>query len=71
MKKAIIKIMPDNPECQVDCQTNGVSNLDIVECLNVLVKHFSQVIVEEAKELGCESLDDFDGYIKFLRKNKL
>lgn len=55
----------------MEVETNGVSNLDMVESLNVLVKHFTQAIVKEAKEIGCADKEDFDGYIEFLRKNKL
>lgn len=71
MNTAIIKITPENKDCSLDCQTNGVGNLDMIEHLNVLVKHFAQAIVKEAKELGCSEGKDFDGYIEFLRKNKL
>lgn len=71
MNTAIIKITPELPSHAVDVQTNGVSNLDILEHLNVLVKHFAQAIVNEAKEIGCSEKEDFDGYIEFLRKNKL
>jgi hypothetical protein len=71
MKTAIIKISPENADQQMDVQTNGVGNLEMLESLNVLVKHFAQAIVKEAQEIGCDELDDFEGYIQFLRKNKL
>lgn len=71
MKTAIIKISPGNRDRQAEVETNGVSNLDILEHLNVLAKHFAQAIVKEAQEIGCTELNDFEGYIEFLRKNKL
>lgn len=71
MKIAVIKINPEDPKHALDIQTNGVSNLDMLEFLNIGVKHFAQEIVKEAQELGCSSDADFDGYIKFLRNNKL
>lgn len=71
MKTAIIKISPEDVNNSMDVQTNGVSNLDMLESLNVLVKHFAQAIVKEAQEIGCDEHDDFEGYIEFLRKNKL
>lgn len=70
-KVAVIKIDPENLSHAVDVQTNGVSNLDMLEFLNTLTKHFAQEIIKEAQELGCSSEEDFDGYIKFLRNNKL
>lgn len=71
MKTAIIKITPEDRNHTADVQTNGVSNLDMLEHLNVLVKHFAKAIIKEAKEIGCSEKDDFEGYIEFLRKNKL
>ncbi len=72
MKKiAVIKINPENVNNAMDIQTNGVSNLDMLEFLNMASKHFAQEIIKEAKELGCSSDVDFDGYIEFLRANKL
>lgn len=68
---AVIKINPANEKHAMDIQTNGVSNLDMLEFLNMATKHFAQEIVKEAQELGCSSDKDFDGYIKFLRANKL
>lgn len=70
-KIAVIKINPEDVKHAIDCQTNGVSNLDMLEFLNMLTKHFAQEIIKEATELGCSSDTDFDGYIKFLRANKL
>lgn len=71
MNTAIIKITPENKECSANIETNGVSNLDMLEHLNILVKHFAQAIVKEAQEIGCSDKEDFDGYIEFLRENKL
>jgi hypothetical protein len=71
MNVAIIKISPENAKNQVDVQTNGVNSLDMLEHLNVLVKHFARAIIQEAKEIGCSDTEDFNGYIEFLRKNKL
>jgi CMP-2-keto-3-deoxyoctulosonic acid synthetase len=71
MNTAIIKITPENSKCPIDAQTNGVSNLDMIEHLQVLSKHFAQEIIRESKELGCDTDEDLDGYIKFLRANKL
>lgn len=71
MRIAVIQISPENPISQIDVQTNGVSNLDMLEFLNTLVKHFAKSIVEEAKQIGCSDKKDFDGYVEFLRKNKL
>lgn len=68
---AVIKINPSDPDNAMDIQTNGVSDLDMVEFLGVAQKHFCQKIVKEAQELGCSLDSDFDGYIEFLRKNKL
>ena len=58
MKTAIIKISPENKNHQVDVQTNGVTDLDMLEHLNILVKHFAQKIVTEAKEMGCEDHEE-------------
>jgi hypothetical protein len=71
MNIAVIKISPENVNQQMEVQTNGVGNLEILESLNVLVKYFAKAIVKEAQEIGCAELDDFEGYIQFLRKNKL
>lgn len=45
-KIAVIKINPENANQAMDIQTNGVSDLDMLEFLNMAVKHFAQQIVK-------------------------
>lgn len=71
MNTAVIKITPEDRDNCMDVKTNGVSNLDMLEHLQVLSKIFAQKIIDEAKEIGCSDDIDFDGYVEFLRKNRL
>jgi len=71
MKVAVIRISPESKTTKMDVKSNGVSNLDMLEFLNVLVEHFAKAIIKEARDLGCKNDEDFEGYVEFLRKNKL
>lgn len=70
-KIAIIKINPESKSAAMDIQTNGVSNLDMLEFMQMASQLFAEEIIKEDKELGRSSDVDFDRYIKFLRTNKL
>lgn len=70
----IIKLMPDNNIQQMDVKTGGVTNLEIVDRLSALSKHFATaVIADYVKITGDKKADPdkLDEYMNFLRDAKL
>lgn len=50
MKTAIIKICPESKIETMNIETNGVSTLDILDHLEIAMKHFAQELVKEAQQ---------------------
>ena len=50
-RTAIIKIKPD-AETKMEVKLNGVTNLEALDTINVLVKHFSEQVLADAKADG-------------------
>jgi len=70
---ATITITPLDKLKEVDIQTGGLSNIQMLDYLHNLSKHFSKEIVNEASDIGVTITNEkeFDDYLTFLRKNKL
>ena len=71
-REAAILITPDNEESSSIVETNGVSNFEMVDILNGLIKAFAQKIVSNAsKDIDSNDPEEIAKYINFLRNNDL
>jgi hypothetical protein len=70
---ATIVINPDDKSKEVDVQTGGLSNIEMLDYLHNLSQFFSKAIVNEAAEIGVSITNEkeFEDYLSFLRKNKI
>ena len=74
MKQAVITITPELKEKEVDVQTGGVSNLEMLEYLKTLSQFFAKAIIDEYVDItGDKNIkeENFEQYVEFLRKNKV
>ncbi len=58
MRKCTIILTPDNESERVNVQTGTVTNLEVLEALQVLSKHFAREICKEYAEItGDKNVD--------------
>ncbi|OBQ56102.1 hypothetical protein JJL45_05185 [Tamlana sp. s12] len=62
MRKATIVIMPDE-EIKVDIKTGNVSDIEMVQYLRDMTKHFANVIINDATEVVGDNDEERAKYI--------
>ena len=70
-RRGVITITPDNPNKQMDIQLGGCTNLEMLDSINALVKHFAKSTTEDyVKSTGDKSFDpdNFDTWCNKQRK---
>ncbi|KQC30185.1 hypothetical protein [Flagellimonas eckloniae] len=71
MRKAVITITPDDGKKQLDCQTGNVSDIEILDALTLISRHFAQKLLEEYESVVGGDYENLDAYLDFLRTQKL
>lgn len=71
MRTAVITITPDNPDCQMDCQSGEVADIEILDALKVLSQYYAKKLVGDYQSVAGEDYAHFEDYLDFLRKNTI
>jgi len=73
-KQAVIKLNPGQKSKEVDVQTGGLTNIEMLDYLKTLSTFFAKAVCDEYVDItGDKNIreEDFEKYVAFLRKNQV